>query len=80
MAKYDPLKEFLQRQPGPTITMSLEDVAELVGGLPYSAYRYREWWANGGHVQARTWTDAGWSVGSVNLRLRRVVFRQQSVS
>ena len=43
MAKYDPLKQFLQRQTGQTITMSFKDVAEIVFGLPRSAYSYREW-------------------------------------
>ena len=80
MAKYDPLKEFLQRQSGPTITMSFADVGELVGGLPNSAFRHQAWWANergGGHVQARAWLAAGWKVDSVNQSHRTVTFRRE---
>lgn len=85
MAKYDPLKAFLQCQPGPTPTLQFADIAEIVGVLPHSAYRHPAWWANEQkerHVQARAWMSAGWRVDSVKpgvpegdvsagLRLRR---------
>jgi hypothetical protein len=35
--------------------------------LPQSASKYREWWANGGHIQANAWLDAGWKVEYVVL-------------
>ena len=79
MAKYDSLKEFLEKERGSAIKMSFRDVDELVEGLPSSAYRRREWWANerdGRHVQARAWMSAGWSVDSVNLQESHVVFRR----
>lgn len=41
MAKYDALKEFLAQELGRTLTMRFDDNADLVGGLPYSAYRHR---------------------------------------
>lgn len=35
--------------------------------MPESARKHRAWWANGGHIQADAWLEAGWEVGSVNL-------------
>lgn len=70
MAKYDPLRIFLERQRGNSITMSFEDVAQLVGGLPKSARQYSAWWANdssGTHPHAIAWMKANWKVEAVNL-------------
>lgn len=58
--------------------MSFDEIADLVGGLPNSAYRYRAWWANehdGRHVQAKAWRGAGYVVDSVDLDGRAVTFR-----
>ena len=79
MAKYDSLKQFLQGQQGQTITMSFDDVAEIVFGLPRSAYSYGEWWNNetsGSHVQSHAWMAAGWKVDSVSLSRRMVTFHR----
>lgn len=56
--------------------MDFEEVSELVGGLPNSAYKHRAWWANQrtSVVQAYAWLDAGWRVASVDFSRRRVVF------
>jgi hypothetical protein len=45
-----------------TVTMTFRDVAALVGGLPPTAYRLRQWWGNDSKVQARAWRSAGWHV------------------
>jgi hypothetical protein len=74
--KYDPLRDRLVGLSGP-IELTFEEVADLVGGLPRSAYRYPQWWADeqrGGHVQARARTAIGKHVASVDLAQRRVVF------
>ena len=55
--------------------MSFVDLADIVGGLPPSAYVHRQWWENDNHhVQAMAWRAAGMRVGSVDLERRRVVF------
>ena len=66
MAKYDPLARFLEELPReqPVVTLSFADVARRVGGLPPSAYRLRQWWANDSKVEARAWRSAGWHVDS----------------
>jgi hypothetical protein len=73
MAKYDPLRDLLHL--GDDRELMFDEVADLVGGLPSSAYRHQEWWSNetdGRHVQARAWLDAGMQVESVDLAARRV--------
>lgn len=40
--KYDPLREWLKTSPG-SVEIGFSDLAKLVGGLPPSAYRHREW-------------------------------------
>jgi hypothetical protein len=57
--------------------MSFEEIADLVGGLPNSAYRHQAWWANereGRHVQARSWMSAGFVVSFVSIQDRSVTF------
>lgn len=64
MPKYDPLAQFLEEVSAEqlVITLSFEQVARLVDGLPPSAYRIRQWWANDSKVEARAWRSAGWHV------------------
>jgi hypothetical protein len=58
------------------VTMTFEQIARLVGGLPPSAYRHREWWANsrGSHVEAAAWLDLRREVVAVDLQHRVVTF------
>jgi hypothetical protein len=73
--KYDPLASYLHEAGQDHIEMSFEDVERLVGPLPESAAKYRQWWENGGHhSQARAWLSAGYKVDDVNQERRRVRF------
>ena len=80
MAKYDPLKTYLQTLPGTSCALTFAAVEEIIGArLPPSAGEYREWWSNetkspNSHVQARSWMDAGWRVESVRLDVGQVRF------
>ncbi len=78
MAKYDGMTRLLKKQPLRPVQMGFEDVAAVVpGGLPFSAYRYRAWWANqtdGKHVHAVAWMCCGWRVAAVDLPGRVVTF------
>ena len=79
MSKYDALREYLERSGRGTVSMSFEAISDLVGGLPPSAFKYREWWANereGRHVQARAWIAAGLHVSEVNLSRQTVTFQK----
>jgi len=80
VAKYDGLAEFLRRQRGVHLQVTFEQLATTVpGGLPPSAYRHRAWWANeanGRHVHARAWLNAGWVVSGIDLAGQVVTFQR----
>jgi hypothetical protein len=70
MAKYDRLFEHLCRADDGPLTMSFDEIEDLVGALPASARRSKAWWANdpsgGAHVQAKAWLNSGREVESVD--------------
>ncbi|MFL5796553.1 MAG: DUF6884 domain-containing protein [Actinomycetota bacterium] len=71
--KYTPLAIWLANQVGTSCELRVEELDDLVGGLPASARRHRAWWANNtSHTQARAWLEAGWRVKAVDTR--RVIF------
>lgn len=76
MSKYGPLRQLLQRHGQTSVEMAFDEIADIVGGLPSSAYRHRAWWSNhrGRHVQAAGWLDAGRAVEHVDLAAQRVRF------
>ena len=73
--KYGPLREHLSGTTGTRVRMTFKAVEDLVGSLPESAYRHRDWWGNNdGTAEAKAWLDAGWRVESVNQAAGEVVF------
>jgi hypothetical protein len=77
VAKYDPLFEYLCRAGDEPIELTFDDIGRLVGGLPAAADRLSAWWSNdadGPHVQARAWLNAGREVVTVDRAHRRVTF------
>jgi hypothetical protein len=76
VAKYAPLRQHLELAPDEPLTMTFEAIADLVGGLPVSAFLHRAWWANhrGRHVHAHAWLDAGRTVTAVDIAQRQVTF------
>ena len=77
-SKYQPLADYLSRaSSGGRITADLDfsQIADMVkGGLPPTAYKLRQWWANDSKVEARAWRSAGWHVEHVSLDRHRVRF------
>lgn len=80
--KYQPLTDRLaalaelDRQ---SVDMDFADIAALVAGLPPSAYRNRQWWANSSVTQAAAWRVAGWHVDHVDFGRERVRFARGKV-
>lgn len=74
MASYEALTEYLGSQPADeSVSLTIPEIDELVGGLPPSSAG-RTWWANTrGHSQSRAWMRAGRRVSEVRL-LEAVVF------
>ena len=75
MKKYRVLYDYLKVQDSSTIVLSFEEIEELIyNKLPRSAFLYRQWWANGGHVQANAWMNAGYLVKKVDFEGKTVTF------
>jgi hypothetical protein len=78
--KYDALGEHLKAQRSKELRMSFERIADLVGVLPQSAFKYTAWWANErsettAHVHCKAWLDAGYKARP-NLKAQTVTFEQ----
>jgi hypothetical protein len=84
VAKYDPLRYYLaglsSRQH--EVTLGFEQInAILRTKLPQSGYEHTAFWhgsadASPTHVQKRAWSEAGWSVRSVDIASMRVTFER----
>jgi hypothetical protein len=77
MAKYDPLRHYLQGSSKPRLELTFKEIEEVVDSLPKSALDHSAWWSNeigGRHVQAPAWLEAGYKVESIDLIGRRVRF------
>lgn len=78
VAKYDPLFQFLCKAGDGPVELTFDEIEQLVGALPMSALKFRQWWANevtgSRHVQAKAWLNAGREVESVDPRARVVRF------
>lgn len=76
MAKYDALAAFLAQLPDDQseVVLTFGRIDGLVGGLPPSARRLRNWWANNSQVQSLSWRRSEWHVHSVDLAGSTVVF------
>lgn len=76
-AKYQPLRQLLDdAPPDEQVSLTFEEIDDIVGGLPSSARRHRPWWANtlvGARPHAYAWLGAGRRVSEVRLG-RAVVF------
>lgn len=80
--KYAPLEVHLLSVPSGQneVTLQFEGIERMLEAeLPPSAYQYQAWWANeadGLHVQAHAWLNAGWIVDHVDQDRRLVRFRR----
>ena len=81
--KYRPVAELLERAGAAgevAVEFSFDELDALVpGGLPDSARRLRQWWANDSKTQARTWRRAGWHVAAVSVERGHVRFEPGEV-
>jgi hypothetical protein len=68
-SKYEPLGKLLMSAAARgehTVQLRFDQIDSVVGGLPVSARRYREWWANSGQPHSAVWRNAGWKVSAVD--------------
>jgi len=79
MGKYEPLTEFLSKQPLDEVRMSFEQIERIIGSkLPSSAQHHRAWWSNNPNnsVMTRAWLDAGFRSEQVDMADHKLVFRR----
>ena len=68
MGKYDPLFRYLNQSPNLQVILNYVELEKILSRkLPYSAYKYKQWWDNNSHVQSKAWRDAGYTVETVSL-------------
>jgi hypothetical protein len=71
--KYTPLENYLRGLPESQreITLRFKQIERILNDkLPSSAYE-QSWWdkeKEGNHVDARSWSNAGWKVDQVNFK------------
>ena len=77
MYHYQPLRDFLAARGDRSVTLSFEEIEDLIGrSLPSSASGAvsRQWWSNApSHSQARAWLSLG-RRAKLNLAARMVTF------
>ncbi len=77
-SKYRPLFDHLHLAQTDEVTLTFDEIENLLGvPLPASAHG-RAWWSNRGRgsLQAAAWLDAGYRVHDLDVTLGRVVFRR----
>jgi hypothetical protein len=76
--KYQPLADWLARQPADVVTLPFAQVEALLGAaLPPTARAGTGWWRNDPrHAHARLWLAAGWEVATVDRLAHVVVYRR----
>ena len=73
--KYAPLKQWLMTKDHESIILSFSDIANMVGGLPPSAYNHRAFWSNtSSHPFSVAWMEAGYKVVDCDLQSQNVSF------
>lgn len=79
MSKYDPLRDYLQCCNKSVLSLSFEEIEEIVGfSLPNSAYNHGAFWSSGNnsHSHAFSWIDAGYVVSKKDLIRKQIEFRK----
>jgi len=77
VGRYDGLASYLDGLPADelSVTLTLRQISDFVGGLPDTAYRLRQFWANDSKVQGRAVRSVGWHVAE-----RGVDFNAQTIT
>jgi transcriptional regulator with XRE-family HTH domain len=76
--KYSPLQKFLRESGRDTVSLTFDQIARMVGGLPKSACVHRAWWGNHeGNSQAKGWMGARY-LADPDPAHRSVTFRRFS--
>ena len=76
--KYTPLEHYLRDLPESQseVALGFQQIERILNAkLPSSAYEDQRWWlkeTEANHVNARSWTNAGWKIESLDVNQKRV--------
>jgi hypothetical protein len=79
-SKYSPLEYYLRDLPESQreVTLRFEEIERILKSkLPSSAYESEKWWEHeteGNHIHKRSWSNAGWSIESLDVNRKWVKF------
>jgi hypothetical protein len=79
MGKYEPLTEFLRKQPVNEVQMTFSQIERVIDAkLPPKAQKHRAWWSNSpsNSVMTKAWLEAGFRSEQVDMAGRKLVFRR----
>ncbi|MCY3768601.1 MAG: hypothetical protein OXG56_04430 [Gammaproteobacteria bacterium] len=79
MSKYEPLADHLRESSQPALSMTFDEIEEVVGAkLPPSAFKHRAWWSNNpaNSVITDAWLGAGYETAKVDMQNRKLEFRK----
>ncbi len=66
-SRYQAIAARLTAARADSVTLPVDEIDSLVGGLPAVAHKQTTWWANdAAHAQARSWLDVGFKVAAVD--------------
>ena len=80
MGKYSALRAFLETQVKDRISMSFEDIEQLLGGTLPASKKYPAWWSNNpsNNPMTKEWLAAGFETGEVDVASGKLVFSRVS--
>lgn len=78
MGKYAPLKEFLITQGRDQISMTFDEIEQVLSVRLPASKRYPAWWSNNpsNNPMTRVWLDAGYQTEAIDIIGERLVFRR----
>ena len=82
MSKYAPLAEHLRGSSQTTVTMTFDEIEDVLGTkLPPSAFKHRAWWSNNptNSVITSAWLEAGYKTANVDMQDRTLKFQRFSL-
>jgi outer membrane receptor for Fe3+-dicitrate len=76
VSKYEELAKYLEKQDSDLIRMTFQEVEEIIGPLPPTAYDHRAWWANSASQNhaMNGWMSVGWETSQVEMDKQELVF------
>ena len=81
MSQYEPLETHLRKSGRASVCMTFDEIKDVIGELPPSAFRHRPWWSNNpsNNPMTHAWLRAGYRTANVDMEGRKLVFRKSTM-